>query len=91
MNIKCIPCFLFPADEPLKLKRVSMSTKAYLGKLKNKSLKGCNQACIHYQECSSYLYNEKTRLCYLSNETQLSDKLKPNDGSWDVYMTLPGQ
>ncbi|XP_036361601.1 uncharacterized protein LOC118764742 [Octopus sinensis] len=76
-------------DEPLKLKRVSVPSKAILGKLKNKSLKECNEACFQYQACSAYQYNEKTKLCELSNATQLNNELKPSNEGWDIYIPLP--
>ncbi|XP_052826950.1 uncharacterized protein LOC128248841 [Octopus bimaculoides] len=77
------------SDVPLKLKRVSVPRMTTLGQLKNKTLNECSEACFQYIGCSTYQYNEQTKLCDLSNMTQLSNELKPNNGSWDIYMTLP--
>lgn len=55
------------------------------------ALKQCHQSCLQYQGCNSYEYNEKTKLCDLSNATYLTNDLKTNTLYWDLYILNPGQ
>ncbi|XP_052826948.1 uncharacterized protein LOC128248839 [Octopus bimaculoides] len=77
------------SDEPLKLKQVNIPKAVILEQLKDKTLNECNEACQEYEGCNSYEYNEKDKLCGLSNVTQLTGELKPNIGNWDVYIINP--
>ncbi|CAI9728795.1 von Willebrand factor type A, EGF and pentraxin domain-containing 1-like [Octopus vulgaris] len=74
---------------PVMLKKVSIPSKATLGQLKDKTLKQCDEACQQYIGCNAYQYNDETKLCDLSNVTQLNDELKPSDGNWDIYLVNP--
>lgn len=82
---------LLANDEYFLLKKVSIPVQDTIGKYKNKTLKGCNDACFEYKGCNSYEYNGKNKLCVLSNITQLTDRLEPNNNNWDVYIINPGQ
>ncbi|XP_052826951.1 uncharacterized protein LOC106869390 [Octopus bimaculoides] len=76
-------------EGPIMLQKVGIPSKAILGRLKDKTLKECKKACEQYTECNAYQYNDESKLCDLSNVTQLNDELKPNDGSWDIFLTNP--
>lgn len=85
-------CFSsFPADDKFAMKRVSIPKEDKIGKLQNVNSEQCSNVCNQYAGCNSYQYNAKDRICDLSNATQLSNKLKPNDGTWDTYILNPGQ
>ncbi|XP_029640551.2 uncharacterized protein LOC115215518 [Octopus sinensis] len=75
--------------EPVTIKKVNLQKKDIFGRVKNKTLKECNKTCQEYSGCNSFQYNEKAKLCDLSGVTQLTDKLEPNDGSWDIFMVNP--
>ncbi|XP_052826947.1 uncharacterized protein LOC128248838 [Octopus bimaculoides] len=77
------------SDKPLQIKKVSTPEKKNIGRLTNVNLKKCNEACLQYIGCNSYEYNKKGKLCDLSNVTQLTAELKPNNGNWDIYMINP--
>ncbi|XP_014770611.2 uncharacterized protein LOC106869402 [Octopus bimaculoides] len=75
--------------EPVTVKKVNLQKADTLGRVKNKTLKECNKTCQEYPGCNSFQYNEEAKLCDLSNVTQLTDKLQPNDGSWDIFVLNP--
>lgn len=90
-NIYFLDFSFSPADKPVKLKKVKISKIGTLELFKDKTLKDCNEACYQYEGCNSYEYNKNDKLCNLSNVTQLTDELRPNDGAWDVYVIASGQ
>lgn len=94
MYIKCTSCFHFhlPAeDEYILIKMVGIPDQDILKVLRNTNLKKCNEACHHYSRCNSYVYNEKNKICGLSDVNPLAGELKPNDENDDVYIINPGQ
>ncbi|CAI9728792.1 Hypothetical predicted protein [Octopus vulgaris] len=75
-------------DKILMLKRVSIPPQNILGHFKNKTSKDCSEVCQQYLRCNSYQYNEKNKLCDLSNATQAIPELRPNNGNWDTYIFI---
>ncbi|CAI9728789.1 von Willebrand factor type A, EGF and pentraxin domain-containing 1-like [Octopus vulgaris] len=78
-----------PTKKPLILKNVGIAKEDNIEQLKSVKLKECDQACRKTLTCTAYGYNEKNKLCDLSNVTQVSNELKPNDKGWDVYIIQP--
>lgn len=94
MCIKCLffTFYCFPANkEPIIFKRVNIPKSAVLAKLKEMTLKQCNETCYRYEGCNSFMYNEKAMFCNLSNMTQVTFILKTNKANLDTYIVRPGQ
>lgn len=72
------------------MKKAGIAKQNRIKELKSVKLNECDQACQKALGCTSYEYNEKRKLCNLSNVTQLSNDLQPNDKDWDVYINNPG-
>ncbi|XP_052826949.1 uncharacterized protein LOC128248840 [Octopus bimaculoides] len=75
-----------PNDKPVVIKKANIPDQYTFGRFKNKTLEECSQACQQYQGCNSYEYNEKDKICALSNVTQTTEELKADNGLWGIYV-----
>ncbi|XP_052826946.1 uncharacterized protein LOC128248837 [Octopus bimaculoides] len=78
-----------PSNKTVSLKRVVIDGQNNIGRLKKVELKDCEQACHLYQGCRSYEYDDKAKMCDLSNVTHLASELKPTYKNWDIYLINP--
>ncbi|CAI9728791.1 von Willebrand factor type A, EGF and pentraxin domain-containing 1-like [Octopus vulgaris] len=75
-----------PSDKPVVIKKANIPDKYTFGRFKDKTLEECSQACQQHHGCNSYEYNEKDKICALSNVTQTTEELKPDSGNWGTYV-----